>query len=136
MASRSGKHSKRKTPLGYHVYDHSISVTHVCLLEVLNMNINYFVTTETHPVNKAPIKSSLTLPTKICILKYQHFYNIFLQKYLRKVAELVYIARLYYPDTCHYISCCPMAKVFHMPKTKFRYRVFKKNKHILAYNAY
>ena len=46
VASSSGKHSKRKTPLGYLSYDHSISVTHVCLLEVLNMNINYFVTTE------------------------------------------------------------------------------------------
>ena len=48
--------------------------------------------------------------------------------YLRKVAELVYIARLYFPDACHYIFCSPMAKVLHMPKTKFRYRVFKKNK--------
>jgi len=55
--------------------------------------------------------------------KYQYFYNIFLQEYLKKVAELVYKQ-----DACHYISCCPMAKGFHMPKTKFRYRVFKKNK--------
>ena len=71
---------------------------------------------------------SCTTPIQICILKYQRFYNIFLQKYLGKVAELVYIAILYYSDACHYISCCPMAKVLHMPKTKFRYRVFKKNK--------
>ena len=70
-------------------------------------------------------------------LKYQHFYNIFLQKYLRKVAELVYIARLYYSDACHYIFCCTMAKVLHMPKTEFNYRVFKgeKKTHTLAYNA-
>jgi len=50
------------------------------------------------------------------------------------VAELVYIARLYYSDTCHYISCCTMAKRLYMPKTKFNYRV-RKIKHILAYNA-
>jgi len=61
--------------------------------------------------------------------KYQYFYNIFLQKYLRKVAELVYIARLYYSDACHYISCCLMAKVLHMPKTEFIYKDFKKSKH-------
>jgi len=56
--------------------------------------------------------------------------KVFLQKYLGKVAELDYIhvARLYYSDACHYISCCPTVKVLHMPKTKFNYRVFKKNK--------
>ena len=47
VASRSGKHSKRKTPLGYHAYDHSISIMHVCPLEALNMNIDYFVSAET-----------------------------------------------------------------------------------------
>jgi len=35
-------------------------------------------------------------------LEYQHFHNnIFLQKYLGRVAELVHIARLYYCDACH-----------------------------------
>ena len=34
--------------------------------------------------------------------------------YFKKVAEFVYIVRLYYSDACHYISCCPMAKVLHM----------------------
>jgi len=69
VASRSGKNSKRKTPRGYHAYDHSISVTHVCLLEVLNMNINYFVSAELHPVNKAPVKSSLTAYFALCSTK-------------------------------------------------------------------
>ena len=74
------------------------------------------------------LKPSYATPMQSVSFKYQHF--IFLQKYLRKVAELVYyyIARLYYSDACHYISCCPMAKVLHMPKTKFNYRIFKKNK--------
>ena len=53
-----------------------------------------------------------------------------MQKYLRKVVELVYTARLYYPDAYHYISCCTMAKVFHMPKTEFNYRALKKEKKI------
>jgi len=50
-----------------------------------------------------------------------HFYHIFLQKYL-KVAEL----GLYYSYACHYISCCPMAKVLHIPKTEFNIIGFKK----------
>ena len=55
----------------------------------------------------------------ICVFRNQHFNNIF----LRKAAELVYIARLYYSNACHCISCYPMAKVLHMPKTEFNYMV-------------
>ena len=76
-------------------------------------------------------------PYVICVFQVSSLYNIFLQKYLRKVAELVYIARLHYiyPDAYHCIPRCTMAKVFHMPKTEFNYRVLKKKKHTLAYNA-
>ena len=55
------------------------------------------------------------------------FYVIYVFKSQHLVAELVYIARLCYYDACHYISCCPKAKVLHMPKVEFNYRVLKKN---------
>ena len=61
-------------------------------------------------------------PTQLlCISVYLEISNIFLQKYLRKVAELVYIV---------YITpmiCLSLHFLLHMPKTEFNYSVSKLN---------
>ena len=49
-------------------------------------------------VFRGTVKTLLCNSYVICVLEIMHFYHIFLQKHLTKVAELMYIARLYYYD--------------------------------------
>jgi len=74
------------------------------------------------------VKTLLRNSYAVCVFQVSAFLQYYILAKVLKVAEPAYIARLYHSDVCHYISCCPMAKVLYMPKTKFNYRVFKKYK--------